>query len=118
MPFIKDATTYDEQQSKYFMIVELVRLSLELDSVRNQILSESNVPNYDAVSEKLLRLTTPHAFGPVSTPSPTESSSLTSHNHGRGGRARGRNGHCHGIRCNYCNRYSHIEVDCHTKARE
>lgn len=27
-------------------------------------------------------------------------------------------GSCNSVRCNYCNRYGHIEADCHTKARE
>lgn len=39
IPFTKDATTYVEQQSKYFMIVALSRLPSELDFVWNQILS-------------------------------------------------------------------------------
>lgn len=27
-------------------------------------------------------------------------------------------GSCNSVRCNYCNRYGHIEADCRTKARE
>lgn len=27
-------------------------------------------------------------------------------------------GSCNSVRCNYCNRYDHIEADCRTKARE
>ncbi|CAI8615960.1 unnamed protein product [Vicia faba] len=65
----KDATAHAEQQSKIFMIMALKGLPPELESVRNQILSDTNVPNYDAVSEQLLRLATPHAFGPVFPPS-------------------------------------------------
>lgn len=118
MPFTKDATTYVEQQSKYFMTMALAGLPLELDYVQNQILSGSNVPNYEPVSEQMLRLATPHAFGTVSTPSPTESSAFASHYHGRDGRTGGRGGHCHGILCNYYNRYDHINVGCRTKSRE
>lgn len=81
-------------------------------------MSGSNVPNYEAVSEQRLRLATSHAFGPVSTPSPTESSALAPHYHGRGGRTGRRGGHRQGICCNYCNCYGHIEADCRTKARE
>lgn len=118
MPFTKDTTTYAKQQSKYFMIVELSGLPSELDSLRNKILSGSNISNYEAISGQLLRLATPHAFGPFSTPSPIESSYLASHYHGRGGRTGEQGEHRHGIRCNYCNRYDYIEVDFRTKARE
>ena len=51
------------------MVMALKGLPSELESVRNQILSGTIVPNYDTLSEELLRLTTPHAFGPVSPPS-------------------------------------------------
>lgn len=103
MPFTKDGITYVEQQSKYFMIVALVGLPLELDYVRNQILSRSNVPNYETSSEQLLRLAIPHAIGLVSTLSPNESFALASHYHVRGGQTGGRGGHRHSIRCNYYN---------------
>lgn len=51
MPFTKYATTYTEQQSKYFMTATLVGLPLELDSFWYQILLGSYVPNYEAVNE-------------------------------------------------------------------
>lgn len=63
-------------------------------------------------------MATPHAFGPIYTLSPTNSSTLASHYHGCGRRTRGRGGHRHGICCNYCNRYGRIEANCRTKARE
>ena len=53
MPYAKDASAHAEQ----------------LESVRSQILSCTIVPNYDTVSEQLLRLATPHAFGLISPPS-------------------------------------------------
>lgn len=51
MPFTKDATTRAKQHNKFFMIMELIGLPLELDSVCNQILLGSTLPNYDAISE-------------------------------------------------------------------
>lgn len=56
MPYAKDATAHAEQQSKFFMIMALIGLPSEFEFVRNQILSGTTVPNYDAVSEQLLRL--------------------------------------------------------------
>lgn len=48
MPYAKDATVHSEQQSKFFMVMALKGLPPELESVRNQILSGTTVPNYDA----------------------------------------------------------------------
>lgn len=44
------------------MIMTLIRFPPELDFIRNQILLGSTVPDYESVSEQLLRLSTPHAF--------------------------------------------------------
>lgn len=84
------------------MILALARLSSELDSTWNQILSGSSVPNYEADIEQVLHLATPQDIGPISTPSPTKSSSLASQYHGRSGRTGGRVEQRHGIHCNYC----------------
>lgn len=100
------------------MIMELIRLPVELDFVRNQILSGATIPDYESVSEQLLRLGTPYTFGLISTSSPNESYALASHYHGRSGGNKERGGQRRGIRCNYCNRYGHIEVDCSTKTTE
>jgi hypothetical protein len=58
MPFTSDATTHAEQRNKFFMIMALVGLPPELDSVRNQILSGST-PDYESISEQLLLLDLP-----------------------------------------------------------
>lgn len=71
------------------MIVTLAIVPSELDSVQNQILSGFNVPSCEVVSEQRLHLVTPHAFGPVSTPSPTKSFVLASHYDVHGGRIGG-----------------------------
>ncbi|GAU43000.1 hypothetical protein TSUD_188740 [Trifolium subterraneum] len=90
MPFTNDRTSHAEQRSKFFMIMALVGLPPELDSVRNQILSGSTIPDY----ETLLPPTTMVVVDGVG---------------GRGGQR---------SRCNYCFHYGHIEADCRTKARE
>lgn len=51
MPYAKDVTAHTEQQSKFFMIMALIGLPSELESICNLILSSTIVPNYDAVSE-------------------------------------------------------------------
>jgi len=45
------------------MVLTLVWLAAEFDSVRNQILFNIVVLSYDTVSEQLLRLSIPHTFG-------------------------------------------------------
>lgn len=67
------------------MIMALVRLPPEVNSVHNQVLAGSTVPNYEVVSEQRLRLVTSHAFIPGLTSCSTESSTVASHYHGRGG---------------------------------
>lgn len=96
----------------------LIRLPLELHSVHNHILSGSIIPNYEAASEQLLCLATPHVFGLISTPSPTKSSTLASHYYGHCGRNKGHGVQRHSICGNHCNHYNHIEAECHTKAIE
>lgn len=48
----------------------------------------------------------------------TESFLLALNYHDRGGRNGGHDDQHHGIRRNYCNRYSHIKVEFRTKERE
>ncbi|KAJ1421323.1 Zinc finger, CCHC-type superfamily [Sesbania bispinosa] len=118
MPFTNDADKHAEQRGKFFMVLALVGLPPEFDSVRNQILSGTVVPSYDTVSEQLLRLSVPHMFGHSPVP-PTNSSAFYSHSSYRGGRG----GICGGYRgqrprCNFCQRYGHTEAECRTKARQ
>lgn len=69
LPYAKYVRTHVKQQSEFFMIMALIELPLELEFVRNQILSGTIIPNYDAVSEQLLRLATFQAFSLLSHPS-------------------------------------------------
>lgn len=83
MPFMSDVEMFYKQRNQFFMVLALVGLTLELEAVRNQILSGSVVLSYDTVNEQLLRLSTPHAFGSSSTPT-GDFFALVSHssNHG------------------------------------
>ncbi|CAI8592603.1 unnamed protein product [Vicia faba] len=124
MPCTKDATVHAEQQSKYFMVMALKGLPSELESVRNQILSGTTIPNYDTVSEQLLRLATPHAFGPVFPPSivastPSDTAALVSldnnQNRLRGGtfNSKPRLKCDHSVRTVFCSRlyrYAHFSA--------
>ncbi|CAI8592604.1 unnamed protein product [Vicia faba] len=117
MPCTKDATVHAEQQSKYFMVMALKGLPSELESVRNQILSGTTIPNYDTVSEQLLRLATPHAFGPVFPPSivastPSDTAALVSldnnQNRLRGGTFNSKPR----LKCDHCNQLGHTIDHC------
>ncbi|XP_073227016.1 uncharacterized protein [Cicer arietinum] len=100
MPYTESAETHTEQHGKFFMVMALAGLTPDLDSVRNQILSSATIPSHETVCEQLLRLS------PPSTPAPP----VASPNVGGGrGHNRGR------TRCNYCNRFGHIEAQCRTK---
>jgi len=63
MPFTNDADKHVEQRGKFYMILALVGLPLEFNSIGNQILSNIVVPSYDTISEQLLCLLIPHMFG-------------------------------------------------------
>lgn len=49
MPITTDAETFYKQCGQFFMVVTLAGLTVDLDAVRNQILSGPTVPTYDMV---------------------------------------------------------------------
>ena len=92
-------------------------LPSELEFVRNQILSGTTVPNYDTFSEQLLRLVTPHEFGPISPPfisipTPGDTATLASlgnnQNRLRGGSSNSKPR----PKCDHCNRLGHTIDRC------
>lgn len=54
IPFSDNVDKNVEQRGKFFMVLALFNLTIDLDSARNQILSSASVPSYDIVCEKLL----------------------------------------------------------------
>ncbi|KOM51343.1 hypothetical protein LR48_Vigan09g000200 [Vigna angularis] len=100
------------------MVLTLVGLPLNFDSIRNQILFDTVVPSYDTVSEQLLRYSIPHMFGHSPVP-PTNSFAFYFQSSYRGGRS-GNHGGYHGQHpcCIFCQQYGHIEAKCHTKERQ
>lgn len=116
MPYAKDAIIHEEQLRKFFIIMSVIRLPSELESICNQILSGTIVPSYDSVSEQLLQLATLHVFGttfPLSIVALTlgDTTALASlgnnQNRSRGGSF---NSKPH-PKCYHCNRLRHT-IDC------
>jgi hypothetical protein len=121
MPFTDSVDKHAEQRGKFFMVLALVGLPPDLDSVRNQILSSANVPSYDTVCEQLLRLSTPTTAAPkvaASLNMSVDSTALVSNSYHRGGRGGRRRNNRHQSHCDYCNRYGHIEAECQTKPNQ
>ncbi|KAJ1383528.1 hypothetical protein SESBI_43288 [Sesbania bispinosa] len=84
IPCDKLVDGHAKQRGKFFMVLALVGLPHDLDSVRNQILSSPTIPSYDTVCEQLLRLSVPQSFAPSAYASFPVSNSY--HRGGRGGR--------------------------------
>lgn len=120
MPFTESSDKHIEQRGKFFTVLALAGLTSDLDLVHNQILSSVAVPSYDKVSEQLLRLSAPSASTPVpASPNlPVDSTALVSNSNQRGGRGGGRGNNRTRPRCNYCNRFGHVEAQCRMKANQ
>lgn len=120
MPFTESSNKHVEHRGKFFTVLALAGLTSYLDSIRNQILSSANVPSYDMVSEQLLRLSAPSASIPVPTSPnlPVDFIALVSNSNQRGGRGGGRGNNRTRPRCNYCNLFGHVEVQCRMKANQ
>ncbi|RVW79509.1 hypothetical protein CK203_050049 [Vitis vinifera] len=84
MPFTNGAKTQQIQTNKFFMVLTLIGLHPDLESVRDQILASPSVPSLDDVFARLLRLSFTQT---LSTDSPLDSSVLASQTHSRGGRS-------------------------------
>ena len=103
-----------EQRGTFFMAIALAGLSPEMSSVRDQILSSSQIPTLDDVFSRLLRVSSTE-----STPTSDQSilasdSSFIS---------KPRSGQHHGAtsgpnrdgrpRCSYCHRWGHVREKCY-----
>ncbi|RVX13353.1 Retrovirus-related Pol polyprotein from transposon RE1 [Vitis vinifera] len=97
------------QIDKFFMVLTLIGLLPDLETVRDQILGSSSVPSLDDVFARLLRISSTQTLPSDNT---SDSSVLVSQTNSRGGRSgnRGRGQHPH---CTYCNKLGHTRDRCY-----
>nr|CAN81940.1 hypothetical protein VITISV_007358 [Vitis vinifera] len=109
MPLTTDVGDQRIQIDKFFMVLTLIGLRPDLETVRNQILGSSSVPSLDDVFARLLRISSTQTLPSDNT---SDSSVLVSQTNSRGGRSgnRGRGQRPH---CTYCNKLGHTRDRCY-----
>ena len=109
MPFTSDVGAQQTQVDKFFMVLTLIGLRPDLETLRDQILGSPSVPSLDDVFARLLRISSTQT---LASDSPLDSSVLVSHINLRGGRSgtRGRGQRPH---CSYCNKLGHTRDRCY-----
>ena len=95
MPLTIDVGDQRTQIDKFFMVLMLIGLHPDLETVRNQILSSSFIPSLDDVFARLLHISSTQTLPSNNT---SDSSMLVSQTNSRGGhssnRGRGQHPHC------------------------
>ncbi|RVW50044.1 Retrovirus-related Pol polyprotein from transposon RE2 [Vitis vinifera] len=109
MPLTTDVGDQRTQIDKFFMVLTLIGLRPDLETVRDQILGSSSVPSLDDVFARLLRISSTQTLPSDNT---SDSSVLVSQTNSRGGRSgnRGRGQRPH---CTYCNKLGHTRDRCY-----
>ncbi|RVW83299.1 Retrovirus-related Pol polyprotein from transposon RE1 [Vitis vinifera] len=109
MPLTTDVGDQRTQIDKFFMVLMLIGLCPDLETVRYQILGNSSVPSLDDMFARLLRISSTRPLPSDNTP---DSSVLVSQTNSRGGRSgnRGRGQRPH---CTYCNKLGHTRDRCY-----
>ncbi|RVW31226.1 Retrovirus-related Pol polyprotein from transposon RE1 [Vitis vinifera] len=109
MPLTTDVGDQRIQIDKFFMVLTLIGLRPDLETVRDQILGNSSVPSLDDVFARLLRISSTQTLPFDNT---SDSSMLVFQTNSRGGRNgnRGR-GQC--PHCTYCNKLGHTHDRCY-----
>ena len=109
MPLTSDVGAQQTQIDKFFMVLTLIGLRPDLETVRDQILGSPSVPSLDDVFARLLRISSTQT---MPSDSPSDSSVLVSHTNLRGGRSgnrsRGQRPHC-----TDCNKFGHNHDRCY-----
>ena len=109
MPLTTDVGDQRIQIDKFFMVLTLIGLRPDLETVDDQILGSSSVPSLDDVFARLLRISSTQTFPSDNT---SDSSVLVSQTNSRGGhsgnRGRGQRPHC-----TYCNKLGHTRDRCY-----
>ncbi|RVW82042.1 Retrovirus-related Pol polyprotein from transposon RE2 [Vitis vinifera] len=109
MPFTNGAEAQQIQTDKFFMVLTLIGLHPDLESVRNQILASPSIPSLDNVFARLLRLSSTQT---LSTDGPSNSSVLASQTNSQRGRS-GNRGRGQRPQCTYCNKFGHTRDRCY-----
>ena len=76
MPLTSDVGAQQTQIDKFFMVLTLIGLRPDLETVRDQILGSPSVPSLDDVFARLLRISSTQT---LPSDSPSDSSVLVSH---------------------------------------
>ena len=109
MPLTSDVGAQQTRIDKFFLVLTLIGLRPDLETVRDQILGSPSVPSLDDVFARLLRISSTQT---LPSDSPSDSSVLVSHTNLRGGhsgnRSRGQRPHC-----TYCNKLGHTRDRCY-----
>ena len=109
MPLTNDVRAQQTQIDKFFMVLTLIGLRPDLETVRDQILGSPSVSSLDDVFDRLLRISSTQTLSSDST---SYSSVLVSQTNLRGGRSgnrsRGQRPHC-----TYCNKLGHTRDRCY-----
>ena len=109
MPLTSDVGAQQTQIDKFFMVLTLIGLRSDLETVQDQILGSPSVPSLDDVFARLLRISSIQTLPSDST---SDSSVLVSQTNLRGGRSgnrsRGQRPHC-----TYCNKLGYTRDRCY-----
>nr|CAN82683.1 hypothetical protein VITISV_000483 [Vitis vinifera] len=109
MPLTTDVGDQRIQIDKFFMVLTLIGLRPDLETVRDQILGSSSIPSLDDVFARLLHISSTQT---LPSDNISDSSVLVSQTNSRGGRSgnRGRGQRPH---CTYCNKFGHTRDRCY-----
>ncbi|RVW36513.1 Retrovirus-related Pol polyprotein from transposon TNT 1-94 [Vitis vinifera] len=109
MPLTTDVGDQRTQIDKFFMVLTLISLRPDLETVRDQILGNSSVPSLDDVFARLLRISSTQTLSADNT---SDSSVLVSQTNSRGRRS-GNRGKGQRFHCTYCNKFGHTCDRCY-----
>nr|CAN60057.1 hypothetical protein VITISV_039053 [Vitis vinifera] len=109
MPLTTDVGDQRIQIDKFFMILTLIGLRPDLETVRDQILGSSSVSSLDDVFARLLRISSTQTLSSDNT---SDSSMLVSQTNSREGRS-GNQGRGQRPYCTYCNKLGHTCDRCY-----
>ncbi|RVW95634.1 Retrovirus-related Pol polyprotein from transposon RE2 [Vitis vinifera] len=111
MPLTTNVGDQRIQIDKFFMVLTLIGLQPDLETVRDQILGSSSVPSLDNVFARLLRISSTQTLT-LPSDNTLDSSVLVSQTNSRGGRS-GNRGKGQRPHCTYCNKLGHTRDRCY-----